>query len=203
MRAFVFFLVGFNAIQALAQTTFVQATPALTPSPVFSPGSPALTPAAVTPGGPTTNSTLTALSESLVSLQTSVQQALPLLTSFNDNFDFISLSGTSAAATPAHNPPGNFAVNLGVNFATNLAVNTAVPTGGSLFNAPANAAAQIPPGISQGVATIPVTRHVLRALLVLQSDLQRMMPLLNALNGGATNLPGSFTNLFGVSATSP
>ena len=125
-----------------------------------------------------------------------------MLINFNDTFDFVSLAGAGVASTPPH-PMGNFAVNAGVNFATNLAVNSAVPTGTPLFNSQANAVSQVPPGTSQGIATIPVTRDVLRALLVLQSDMQRMLPVINALNGGSTNLPGGFAALFGGPATCP
>jgi len=203
MRALVLLLAGFIVVQSSAQVALTPATPAISPpSPSFVPGSPALTSPTVNNGLVVTNATLTALSESLAVLQTNIQEALPVLISFNDNFDFLSLSGTGTAST-APNPPGNFAVNAGVNFATNLAVNSAVPTGLPLFNSRANAVAQVPPGTSQGVATIPVTRDVLRALLVLQADMQRMLPVLSALNGGTTNLPGGFTALFGGPATSP
>jgi hypothetical protein len=203
MRTFVFLLTGFIVVQSFGQVALTPATPAISPpSPALVPGSPALTSPASNTGLATTNATLAALSDSLAVLQTNIQQALPILINFNDNFDFVSLSGTGTVSTTA-NPSDNFAVNAGVNFATNLAVNSAVPTGLSLFNTRANAMAQVRPATSQGVATMPVTRDVLRALLVLQSDMQRMLPLLNALNGGSTNLPGGFPALFGGPATSP
>lgn len=204
MRALVFLLAGgLVALQSSAQVALTPSGPAISPpSPAFVPGGPALAPLSGTRGLATTNATLTALSESLAVLQTNIEQALPILINFNDGFDFTSLSAIGTA-TPATHPMGNFAVNAGVNFATNLAVNSAVPTGTPLFNSQANAAAQVPPGTSQGVATVPVTRDVLRALLVLQSDMERMLPVINALNGGSTNLPGGFSALFSGPATSP
>lgn len=204
MRALVFLLAGgFIALQSSAQVALTPTGPAISPpTPAFVPGGPALAPLTGTGGLASTNATLTALSESLAVLQTNIQQALPVLINFNDAFDFASLAAMGTAS-PAPHPMGNFAVNAGVNFATNLAVNSAVPTGSPLFNSPANAVAQVPPGTSQGIATVPVTRDVLRALLVLQSDMQRMLPLLNALNGSSSNLPGGFSALFGGPATSP
>jgi len=128
---------------------------------------------------------------------------LPVLSLFNDNFDFVSLADNGFASTSAGVPaaPGNFATNLGTNFARNLGVNAAMPTGSSLFNtAPAatTTTTSAAAGLPQGASSVPVTRDALRALLVLQSDIERMLPLVNALNGGTSNSPGSFTNLFGL-----
>ena len=187
MRAIVFLFAGFNAFQSFAQVALTPATPAISTSPVFVPGSPALSPAPNnTTAALTTNATLVALSQSLMSLQTNLEQALPLLINFNDSFDFVNLAGSTAV----NQANGNVVVDHGAN--------ASLPTGRSLFNAPASATAQVPAGVAEGVATIPVTSDVLRALLVLQSDVQRMVPVLNFLNNGATNSPGTFTNLFGV-----
>lgn len=204
MRAlFVVVSAALIVFQSSAQVVVAPATPAMSPpTPALVPGSPAIAPLNQATGLATTNATLTALSQSLAVLQTNIEAALPVLINFNDNFDFVNLAGNSVASK-VPNPMGNFAVNDGVNFATNFAVDAAVPTGPGLFNARANALSQIPPGISQGVATVPVTRDVLRALLVLQSDMQRMLPVLNALNGGSTNITGGFSALFGTPATSP
>lgn len=203
MRAFFIVLAGFIVAQSSAQVALAPPSPAISPpSPVFVPGSPALTPPAVNPGALATNATLAALSDSLMILQTNIEQALPVLINFNDSFDFASLLGNGTASTAA-NPPGNFAVNDGVNFAVNDGVNSAVSTGPPLITSRPTPTAQVPAGVSQGTPPILVTRDVLRALVVLQSDMQRMLPVLNALNGGTTNLPGGFGALFGGPATSP
>ncbi len=185
-----------------AQVALSPATPAISPSPVFVPGAPAMTaPTTATGNVVITNASLLALSESLLALQTNLEQTLPNLILFNDNFDFVSL-GNNGVAAPS-NPPGNFAVNFGTNFAVNAGVNYAVPTGTSLFNTVANHMPAAAAGLPQGVASVPLTRDTLRALLVLQADLQRITPVVNFLNGAATNAPGSFTNLFGVVPTTP
>lgn len=204
MRVLSIFVAGFYAINAWAQVALTPSTPAITPSPVFVPGSPAISPGVATVSPPATNATLVALSQSLVILQTNLQQTLPLLINFNDSFDFVDITGNTTGAQSG-NAAGAVGANLGVNSAANIAVNRAVPPGTAFLNPPmsAAAAAQARAGSAQGVATMPITRDQLRALLVLQSDLQRMLPVLNALNGGATNAPGTFTGLFGVPATSP
>ena len=203
MRSIVIVAVGgLIASQTWAQVALTPDTPAITPSPVFVPGGPAIT-APANPNIATTNATLVALSDSLATLQTNLQQTLPILILFNNNFDFVSLGDNGLAASSSANPPGNFSANLGSNFARNMAVNTAVPTGPPLAN---NLASRTTPaaaaGLPQGFATIPVTSETLRALIVLQSELQRIMPLVNALNNGTTNAPGNFTNLFGLIPTS-
>ena len=195
-------LAVFSGAQSFAQVALTPGTPALTTSPVFVQGTPAIAPA--TPNaGVATNATLSALSDSLLVLQNNVAQTLPLLSTFNDNFDFVSLGDNGQASGTATSAPGNFSANLATNFATNLGVNTAMPTGGSLFNTPPVRTVPAAAGLPQGTATIPVTRDTLRALLVLQADLQRLLPVLNGLNGGTANFPASFTNLFGLVPTSP
>lgn len=144
-----------------------------------------------------------ALAEALAVLQTNLQQTLPALALFNNNFDFVSLGDNGVGATAAGSPPGNFAANLGTNFAVNLGVNAAVPTGSSLFNTVANRNAAAAAGLPQGFASIPITRDTLRALLVLQSDIQRMLPVVNALTSGTPTSPGSLTNLFGAIPATP
>src|SRR5947209_1097237 len=192
------------SLQTWSQVALIPDNPAVTPSPVFVAGSPAIASPVATTAAVATNATLLALSDSLKLLQNNLQQTLPVLSLFNDNFDFVSLGDNGLASTSAGVPPapGNFATNLGTNLARNLGVNAAMPTGSSLFNTPpvATTATTVPSaaGLPQGVSSLPVTRDALRALLVLQSDIERMLPVLNALNGGTTNSPGSFTNLFGV-----
>jgi hypothetical protein len=189
---------GLLVCQTEAQVALSPDTPALRPTPVFVPGGPALSVPNANQNLVTTNAALLSLSDSLMALQTNLQQTLPALILFNDNFDFMSLGDNGVAATTRANPPGNFSVNLATNFAVNAAVNSAVPTGPSLFNTVANrATTPAAAGLPQGFANIPVTRDTLRALLVLQADIQRMLPVIQALNNGTSNAPGSFTNLFG------
>jgi len=210
MRSSVVLVIAvFSLAQSWAQTVFTPATPALTPdSPILTPGSPALSVSANNGGTVATNATLEALTASLGVLQANIQRTLPILIGFNDSFDFVGLEGPGASGTAA-NPPGNFAANSGVNSAANSAVNSAVPTGPPLITSvptgtvPVPAPAPAANAPSQGFVTQPVTRDALRALLVLQSDMQRILPILNALNSGAVNAPGSFTNLFNVQASSP
>jgi hypothetical protein len=132
-------------------------------------------------------------------LQTNLEQTLPVISGFNDNFDFISLNDTGAAF-PA---PGNFASNAGTNLAVNLGVNAAMPTGPGLFNTPLNRATVIVPGSTpvpssaQGVSAVSFTRDSLRALLILQNDIERMLTVVNVLNSGMTNA-GTLPNLLGA-----
>jgi hypothetical protein len=203
-RSFAVFILSAALCQlsSRAQTALTPGSPAISVSPSFVPGSPALS---VTPAGQVdTNFTLAALSQALVTLQNNVQQTLPMVALFNDNFDFVSLNQSIFNT----NPPPNMAQNLAGNFAKSFAVNTAVSTG-SLFNT--NPAVNLAPGapavgstpVNSAFAAAQMNRETLRALLVVQSDLERLLPLLNALNGGAANVPGSFTNLFGVVSVHP
>jgi hypothetical protein len=199
-------LIGISILGHLslrAQVALTPSSPAISPSPLFVPGGPASTPNAANPGVIATNSSLVALADALIVLQTNLQQTLPELARFNDNFDFRSLGDNGQAGSANTAPPGNFSSNLGTNFAANFGVNAAVPTGQSPNNTIANRTTVTAAGLPQGFANIPVTRDTLRALLVLQSDMQRMLPILNALNTGTTEVPGSFTNLFGVVRANP
>jgi hypothetical protein len=148
------------------------------------------------------NVTLFDVTQALHVLQTNLEELLPVVATFNDNFDFVNRNQNLLGTTP----PPNMAQNLGVNFATNLAVNTAVSFG-SLFNTndAVNLRAPQSPSsaASAAVAPVPVSRETLRALLVLQADLERLLPLLNALNGGTVNGSSTVTNLFGLIPGNP
>ncbi len=168
-------------------------TPAATPAPAFVPGSPALSanlPGAVTNTTATpTNLTLADVSATIQYLQLAMEQALPAVAAFNNNFMFTNApsSGTMAA---------NFSANLGSNFAANLGSNFGVNFGtpvapNMFFNGPN--------------ATPGSVGATLRAMLVLQSDMEQLLPLLNGLNGGTNAAaaalfpgfaPGNLTNLF-------
>jgi len=173
-------------------------TPAITPTPVSVISAPAIAAPVTTTAGVATSVNLQALSDALVMLQTNLQQTLPVVSGFNDNFDFISVND-NGVAFPA---PGNFASNAGTNFAVNLGVNAAMPTGPGLFNTPLNRATVIVPGSravgsAQGVSAVAFTRDSLRALLILQSDIEHMLSVVNVLNSGMTS-PGGGTNLVGA-----
>ena len=186
-------------MQASGQVALTPSGPAISPGAAFAP---AISPPVVQ-NQVTTNATLGTLSASLMVLQTNLQQTLPILILFNDSFDFVSLANTGLGVSGTANPPGNFGSNLGSNFAQNFGANAAVSTGGSLFNSPPVPSNVNPTASPQSVPAVAISPDALRALIVLQSDIQRMLPLVNALNGGTTNAPGSFTNLVGVPPTGP
>jgi hypothetical protein len=205
--AFVF-SIGLLIARSEAQVAITRATPVLTPqtpaisvSTPFAAGTTVLAPVPAT--SPSVNNiaaSMAALSTALVVLQTNVLDTLPLLAFFNDNYEF----GDNFA--PAYvPPPGNLSVNMATNYAVNFGVNTAVSTGGSLFNAPVVKTPVVPGGVRTvpGFASLPVSRDTLRALVILQNDMERLLPLLDTLNGGAANSTGLFTNAFGFVLANP
>jgi hypothetical protein len=152
---------------------------------------------------PVTPASMAALSTALTALQTNVLDTLPLLKFFNDNYNF----GDNFAPVP---PPGNMSVNMGTNYAGNFGVNMAVSTGVSLFNAPVVKTPVVPggvttvPGFASGLPVPPpVSRDTLRALVILQSDMERLLPLLDQLNSSAANSTGLFTNSLGFVPANP
>lgn len=175
-----------TTLSAGAQSAMIVDRPVLTPSPVTVQGGPVLG-SDLNP--PATNNlartsvTVADLAALLGNLQGAVQQALPVVAAFNDSFVF-----TNAPAAPG----ANFAVNLGSNFATNMASNLGV----NLAN----------PAAATGVTTAPGSADAtVRALVVLQNEMQEILPVLNALNGGTNAAalgaapalaPGSVTNVF-------
>ncbi len=173
------------ALSGWSQPVLAPGQPALTPSNPFVPGSPVLANDLNPPptnASPATNLTVAQVGSLLTNLEAAVQNALPAVAAFNDNFVI-----SNGAASLAVNPAANAAGTLGSNTVTS--VTAAAPAG--LLNAPAST-----PG------SVSAT---LRSLIVLQSELQEMLPTLNALNGGTnfqTNglspafVPGTFTNLF-------
>ncbi len=173
---------------AFAQRVLTPPSPALTPSTPLTPGGPALAQDFAPP--PTngavmvTNLTVADLSSLLGELQGAIQQTLPAVAAFNDS------SIATDAAGPG-NLAANFSQNLGQNFSQNLgqnlAANMATPTAPGLFPAP---------GSPSSTA---------RAMIVLQNDLEQILPLLDGLNGGTNGVaaalspgfvPGSLTNVF-------
>jgi hypothetical protein len=176
--------------RSLGQPAMTVGSPAITVAPSFVPGSPVLGATPQSPSAVDTNATVAALSEALLILQTNVQYTLPLLAYFNDNFDLFSFNDNNVTGNV---PPPNMSQNLATNFASNLAVNTAVTTGPPLITTPVNRTTpQSAAGITgvPGFASLPMSRDKLRALLILQSDMERLLPLLNEVNQGALNNQG-------------
>ena len=185
-----------------AQVAITRATPVLTPATPFAAGTTTvLAPVpAISPSVNNIAASMAALSTALVVLQTNVLDTLPLLAFFNDNYEF----GDNFA--PAYLPPtGNLSVNMATNYAVNFGVNTAVSTGGSLFNAPVVKTPVVPGGVTTvpGFTSFPVSRDTLRALMILRNDMERLVPLLDTLNGGAADSTGFFTNAFGFVRANP
>ncbi len=194
---------------ALSQTSPAPLAPTLQPSPLppLVPSFPALP---LVPGQPgLTNGTrggtfsVQTLSQQLTNLEVNLQQVLPALAAFNDSFDFASTLGGQTVPITSGGVPGTTGSNPG-------------NVGGTVPGTPTatNAATAV-----AGFAAFPLSRDALRALVVLQNDLERSLPLLHALNtgtgldelgvnpglvptGGFTNIFGGTTN-FGVSTNGP
>jgi hypothetical protein len=144
MKLTFFFFAVLGSIPSLAQPVMVPRLRPFLPSPVFVAGSSALdlsgTNVANTTGT-ATSFTLLDLSAVLTNLQSTLEQALPMVTSVNNNLDFVSSAQSGLFAPAAAAPMGNFSSNLAANSAVNLGVNAAVPTGRSLFNTAVSSAA--------------------------------------------------------------
>jgi hypothetical protein len=182
------------------------------PSPALTPAQPALVVAGNTVQ-PVTNISVADVSAQLVDLQARIEQLLPVLASFNDNFDFISV-GPVAPAAPAANAGTslgqNLSTSLGVNLGQNLSTLTGPtfgpPTSPANVPTPTGTSNGLPPGFggpapTNGFATFPVTRDTLRGLLILQFDVQKMLPLLNGLNSGS-GIAGMFPETIPTTAPS-
>jgi hypothetical protein len=140
-----------------------------------------------------------------------LEQTLPVLNSFNNSFDFISV-GSLTSATGTSGTGANFSSNFGTSFSGNMGANLGASLGVTTLNTQSGSSLSslngfgLPPGL--GVA--PITSQTLRALLVLESDMQRMLPMLGMLTGetnSATGIgltpgftPGAITNVFIVPA---
>lgn len=164
------------------------------------------------------------LSTGLAALQNDIQQLLPVLADFNDTTALSSLlatlraSATGGASVP---PPlsgqllstrtsSDFATLSSQNFSTSLAASVATPTAGGTFS-PAISPIQpvVVPSATGGVSSPVMTNafgatvtvvDVVRDLVVLQNDLERLLPVLVTLNG--SSLPAGFTNTIGSSVGS-
>lgn len=191
MKSIISILVlGFSLVQTFGQVVVGAATPSVVEPAAFLHESPSLTLGPANLNLVVSSVTLADLTNSLLALQTNLEQTLVAVTSFNDNFSLISLGANEFTAV---NPAGNYSANFANNFGVNYGVNAAVSTGGSLFNVVANrmgrAAAA---GLPQDFSTISMNRDSLRTLLNLQSDIERILSTVNFLNGGTYS--GSLTN---------
>ena len=212
VSSFVAFL-GTFGVSAVAQPALTPDNPVLPPQSVaraLTPSNPALAgPAVPTPAPASTNFSIAGLSQLLAGLQAQMQQVLPVLNAFNNSFDFISIGSltntggfTGTGANLSSSSSANLSSQTGANLGTTIAVPTLNTGSGSSLNA-----FGLPPGL--GVA--PVTSETLRSLLVLESDLEHILPTLNALNGvtNAANgigltpgfVPGAVSNVFMVPST--
>jgi len=200
MKSFfaVLILAALFTARSLGQPAMTVGSPAITVSPSFVAGSAAPAPTPPGPAAVDMNATLAVLSQALLVLHTNVEYTLPLLTYFNDNSDLFSFNNYSVVGSP----PPNMIENLATNYASNFAVNMAATTGPPLITTPVNRTAYQPAVVTSvpGFASQPMSRDKLRALLILQSDMERLLPLLNQVNQEAVNIasfPGTSTNLFG------
>lgn len=167
----------------------------------------------------------TDLGFALRTVQNDVQQALSLLSAFNANVGFAGAGVVpTTAAAPSTGTAGgaaNLAQNLAGNTAANVSVNVANPGAGApaatpptAFASPINAAvpatalSPIFGGVTN-IAGLPVgsfgpngsgseaSGSTLRLLIVLESDLERILPELGAINGSGVSLPGTVGAGFG------
>jgi len=187
MKAIFFSVLTFVTFPAVAQTALNPMAPAMQGfGPVAAPSSPALT---VAPANPTTlgevastaTTSIAQLSALLTNLQNDLEVTLPLASAFNNNFDFVDIASNDTPNQAL--PPGN---NMPVNNSTSrLATNV------SILNASANGSTTNTFGVPPGFAVFPITRDTVRGLMILQNDIERMLPLLNAVNSGNNTSPNA------------
>jgi len=175
-----------------------------------------------------TNFTSGDLATVLLSLQNNLQQALSLLGSFNGS---LSMATTASSGGANANFAQNLASGGGVNLAQNLAQSVATPTTSisppatpaSVFAQPPAQTAVPPTALatpitsSTNIAGVPVTaagsntlggplalNDSVRLLIILQNDMERILPEVAAATGSPFNLSlangGIATNTFGTGA---
>ncbi|HTL55083.1 MAG TPA: hypothetical protein VL361_05355 [Candidatus Limnocylindrales bacterium] len=203
----------FAGMSAVAQPALIPDNPALPPSSIsraITPSNPAMAGPAL-PSSPTaaTNFSVAGLSQLLAELQVRIQQVLPVLNSFNNSFDFISV-GSNTNAAGLSGTEANFSSSLGANSAAHESVQLSTSVAVSTLNS-GSASSLNAFGLPPGLGVAPVTSETLRSLLVLENDIERMLPTLNALNGGTNALtgigltpgfaPGAVSNVFMVPST--
>ena len=156
------------------------------------------------------------LNTGLAALQNDVQQLLPVLADFNDTTALSALvaalqaSTTGGASVPvplsgqnlSTRTSSDFSTLSSQNFSTSVATSVAaVPAGGSFSTAispiqpvlaPSSTGVLTPPVMTNAFGATVTVRDVVRDLIVLQNDLERLLPVLVTLNG--SSLPAGFTN---------
>ena len=198
-----FLVITFPLARAFSQAVLGPPSPAipagsLSPALSVSSVSPALTPPAPTSStGPTSTNVVVPvgqLAPLLTNLEMTIVQVLPVLSDFNDQFDFVPVvqgaPSTSTSATSSSSLPSMSTSLSSVNRATASAQpssSTAATTG---FLLPPGLAGL---GTTNGLNTLTLSRDTLRALLVLQADMERMLPVLDAVNGGTNFINGGLT----------
>jgi hypothetical protein len=168
----------------------------------------------------------TPLNQLLIQLQFDLTQIYPVVVSINNSFDFnvavtnavgsngtFGNSGIASPATPGTVSTSANASALGQDLSSGTALGGRSPTlGGSSTALGGGVSPALTPNTTTTTGTVAggsaavtnglafsSTRDVLRALLLLQDDIERMLPLINALNGGnAASLNTLFTNNLGV-----
>jgi hypothetical protein len=172
-----------------------------------------------------TNAVPANLNTGLAALQNDIQQLLPVLANFNDTaalsalLNALQTSSTGGASVPVPLSGQNLSTRTSTDFSTLLSQDVSARVAGTPPNGSFSTAIGAPtqpaitpsptgvnnpfglaPGFSGPVATnafgTPVTaRDVIRDLVVLQNDLERLLPVLVTLNG--SSLPAGFTNMMG------
>lgn len=180
MKRAILFFVALTGITAAAQVLPPPVPAAqVIPQPTLPPPSPTLPPTAFFPPAttavlPVTNAPTANLSDLLTNLQVAVQQALPVLANFNDSFDFVVI-GSNGLAELVPDTGTNLIVATGTNLVTTLSPNGMVA--GTL--------------VTNATSAASLSRGQVAGLLILENDLERLLPLLNTLNG----LPPTGTNV--------
>ncbi len=153
----------------------------------------------------------------LATLQNDIQQLLPLLANFNDAVDFAALNnalqpsatnGPGSSTTPAPVSGQNLSTRTSADFSTllssDVSTRTAITTPTQPAVVPSPTGVNNPFGLAPGFGgpittnafgTAVTARDVVRDLIVLQNDLERLLPVLVTLN--ASGLPPGFTNMVG------
>jgi hypothetical protein len=176
-----------------------------------------------------TNAVPANLNTGLAALQNDIQQLLPVLANFNDTAALSALlaavqsSTTGGATVPVPLSGQNLSTRTSSDFSTLSSQNVSTPvagtTAGGSFSTAIGAPTQpalTPTGINNPLGLAPgfggpvttnafgtavTARDVIRDLIVLQNDLERLLPVLVTLNG--SSLPAGFTNMMGSTINAP
>jgi hypothetical protein len=168
--------------------------------------------------------TVNDLSLVLGTMQTNFEIALPVIEAFNNSFDFANVGVGNIGVAPGSPVPSgsvaapganrNFSTSMGNNFANSQSASrgasVATPTTG--VPSPAAGAMTTSSALTSsaqpitGFAATPITRERLRALLVLQEEMEETLSVLQGLNNDTNTVvappspiaPGPLTGNFGA-----